>query len=397
MIPALFRAIGEYNQAVENAVRNCQGYRITKQGDPSAAGRLQASLQDWCKMKQKAANKTASPPAQNQPPPAPVASNQPINSSQPVSGFQPENAVSCGSDITGTGGPPASTASCLSRAKWMDSEPYNHSNSPLSFHPFHGPIITINLGDSLWSVPDNSSPTGRRLEARPWDNQTSFRASQGKCAQENTSATVQPFIVRMECEIDRQAKLEKDFEAREDTCIPQSRCMQPPDFLSDWQQRPSSYWQANPQQHIGTCVVSIRDVREDRRCVREPDWHTASECKDYGRDPKLNIRGLLGCIYNEGIATGPAAQSSPRPNSVSEHWFVIAGSWPPEERTKATEQLELLSFNGVKAQIVETKDYPKLTPGLFAVLIGPFNREQADVQLLVVQAVVGDAYVKEAF
>jgi hypothetical protein len=36
-IPALLAAAMEYNQAVENAVRFCRGFQITKQADPSAS------------------------------------------------------------------------------------------------------------------------------------------------------------------------------------------------------------------------------------------------------------------------------------------------------------------------------------------------------------------------
>jgi hypothetical protein len=103
-LPAFFAALKEHNQAIDNAVRNCRGVKLTKQADPSAAGRLQAALQDHCKKMQDAA--APSPTS-----PKPPASN-PNTASTPLN----RQSVSCNSsDITGTGTksiPPASVQHC---------------------------------------------------------------------------------------------------------------------------------------------------------------------------------------------------------------------------------------------------------------------------------------------
>lgn len=78
-------------------------------------------------------------------------------------------------------------------------------------------------------------------------------------------------------------------------------------------------------------------------------------------------------------------------------WFVIAGSWPPGEVEKLNARLSLLSTNGIQARIVKTDDYPKLRPGLSAVVLGPFSKDQAQARLTTVQVSVPDAFIKEAF
>ncbi len=348
--------------------------------------------------RQQAANPPAQPPAselqQQQPPLSPI----------PAAVFRPQNAVSCGSDVTGVGGPPANTQTCLNNAKWSGQQPYNHSVKPIQFHQFDGPDVVAKLGDSIWSIPDQASPTGRRLEARPYDNETT--TGNGACAQEGTSATVQPFIVNIQCEIERQAKLEKELEHREDVCVSQSKCRGPIQFSPNWRQYPLSYWKANPQQVIGGCAISDdpRDAGRARQqhCVRDQNWHTASECSDYGKGSSINGRGLLGCVYNEGVTTGPVQQqaSTPPDQDSASNWLIIAGSWPVAEEdtnAKARARQSFLSAHGMNSRIAKTNDYPGLTPNLLAVVLGPFNREQAEVQLLVVQANVTDAYIKKAF
>jgi Flp pilus assembly protein TadD len=87
-------------------------------------------------------------------------------------------------------------------------------------------------------------------------------------------------------------------------------------------------------------------------------------------------------------ASAPANHHVP----VAGKWLVIAGSWP--DRGKAVARLALLKQNGVTARIVTTKDFPNLTSGLFAVVLGPFAKEDAEAQLPAVQHYVVDAFIK---
>jgi hypothetical protein len=282
---------------------------------------------------------------------------------------------------------------CVAAAQWTRSQPYNHGKAPIVFVTHEGQEVTVNLGESLWSIKDESVPRGRRLVSRKWNNEP---LSGADCAQEATNATTRDFQVSIICELGRQADRQNQFESREDNCIPQKQCQRKPDFLADWHAKPSRYWLDNPQQPIGTCVVSTRDNREDRRCVREEDWHTAAECKQYGHSVQTNLRGLSGCSYNEGTTTGPDRTAQPKkPDHPSGNWFVIAGSWPSDQSAKATQRLTLLSEQNITVHIIKTDGYPKLTPGLLAVVGGPFNKAEAELNLLQIQSFVPDAFIKE--
>jgi hypothetical protein len=59
--------------------------------------------------------------------------------------------------------------------------------------------------------------------------------------------------------------------------------------------------------------------------------------------------------------------------------------------------MALLESNGITAQIIKTDDYPNLTPGLRAVVLGPTSKDQAETQLNTVQSVVPDAFIKVGF
>lgn len=76
-------------------------------------------------------------------------------------------------------------------------------------------------------------------------------------------------------------------------------------------------------------------------------------------------------------------------------WLVIAGSWSPNENQKLNARMNLLSSNGIRARVVKTDDFPKLSPGLSAVVLGPFSKDQAQAQLVTVQSSVPDAFIKE--
>jgi hypothetical protein len=77
-------------------------------------------------------------------------------------------------------------------------------------------------------------------------------------------------------------------------------------------------------------------------------------------------------------------------------WLIIAGSWPTDQRAKIAARLKLLSKNGIAAATIKTDDHPGLTPGLVAVVLGPFSKDLAQSQLDTVQSLVPDAFIKES-
>jgi hypothetical protein len=55
-------------------------------------------------------------------------------------------------------------------------------------------------------------------------------------------------------------------------------------------------------------------------------------------------------------------------------WLVIAGTWPQTDYHKVTERLAMLKAGGIAARIIKTRDYPNLTPNLFAVVLALIRR-----------------------
>ncbi len=129
-------------------------------------------------------------------------------------------------------------------------------------------------------------------------------------------------------------------------------------------------------------------------------WQHADNgsCKKWRQDS--NGRVLPNDIYGADDSFSDlkmnVVYAQPCPEQALPSWFVIAGSWPPGEPEKLNARLNLLSTNGIRARVVKTDDYPKLRPGLFAVVLGPFRKDQAQARLITVQASVPDAFIKEA-
>ncbi|WP_336428267.1 hypothetical protein [Roseovarius sp. E0-M6] len=76
-------------------------------------------------------------------------------------------------------------------------------------------------------------------------------------------------------------------------------------------------------------------------------------------------------------------------------WFVIAGSFPLDSTDQAMERLQYLRDQGLAAELIETNRYPKLTNGLFAVVVASYSRSEAFRALEGVKGYVPDAYVKK--
>lgn len=234
----------------------------------------------------------------------------------------PGHAGSC-SDITGTGqsstprpscalrkpgfacSARASSEDCLARAGWTRSEPYNHGPEPIWFITFDGRVIPLQPpaakgqpGDTLWSTPDGDDR--RQLKGEPWEHQSSL----GNCAEEYGRARTQGrFMVNSTCEIERQEKASRDFEMREEFLMDPTKCKGRIEWTDDWENKPASWWLANPKTPVGYCVTpDFHDSRrEDRRAVREPKWHTVQECEDAlpgtNFDIATNKRGVRGCRF----------------------------------------------------------------------------------------------------
>jgi hypothetical protein len=209
-------------------------------------------------------------------------------------------SLSC-SSISGLPDSGAPDPSCTDNSHWTITEPFNHAKAPVEFHPFYGNSISIPMGSSLWSVPDGDSPTGRKLEARPWNKKPH---TSSVCAVEHLNAVSQgEFQVSIECESRRQKQLAdefaRNFPHREDS-VPfkdYDNCREPWQVFETpgWQKQTLAYWKQHPSFPTAQCVKGNESYP-----LRQKHWHTKSMCEILSSVGSvgpivINKRGIQGC------------------------------------------------------------------------------------------------------
>jgi len=75
-------------------------------------------------------------------------------------------------------------------------------------------------------------------------------------------------------------------------------------------------------------------------------------------------------------------------------FFVIMGSFPKAALPRANKRLAQLHDKNINSHIIDTNNYPNLTNGLYAVVMGPYNRDYAIFKNIKARQLVPDAYVK---
>ena len=75
-------------------------------------------------------------------------------------------------------------------------------------------------------------------------------------------------------------------------------------------------------------------------------------------------------------------------------FFVIMGSFPQKSLRGAEQRVAYLKNQGIKAHLIDTNNYPNLTDGLYAAVMGPYNRDYAIFKNIKAKQAVGDAYIK---
>ncbi len=103
---------------------------------------------------------------------------------------------------------------------------------------------------------------------------------------------------------------------------------------------------------------------------------------------KKTIRASTRLILSEMSELGQ--------NENDEHgrYFVIMGSFPKADLARAEKRVRFLRDQGIKAHMIDTNNYPNLTDGLYAVVMGPYNRDYAIFKKVRAREAVADAYVK---
>jgi hypothetical protein len=112
----------------------------------------------------------------------------------------------------------------------------------------------------------------------------------------------------------------------------------------------------------------------------------------FGTSASLEIRANPKQLISASANTSTSSKLT----SAEGNWLVIAGSWPPSQQAKVAARLALLSKNGIAADRIKNDDFPGLTSGLVAVVLGPMSKDAALAQLQTVQSVVPDAFIKES-
>jgi Caspase domain len=85
----------------------------------------------------------------------------------------------------------------------------------------------------------------------------------------------------------------------------------------------------------------------------------------------------------------------PPPSRGNLRWGVVLGSFKKSDTSKARSRMKAARAQGFDAQLIDTDDYGRLTPGLFAVVIAADNRSAALELAAEVQNVFGDAFAKQ--
>ncbi len=99
----------------------------------------------------------------------------------------------------------------------------------------------------------------------------------------------------------------------------------------------------------------------------------------------------------EVVAVEPPKQK-PKPaptRSANLRWAVILGSFPKSQASAARSRLKSARNNGFDAVLIDTTNYSKLSPNLFAVVIGATSRDGALSMAEEAQVLFGDAYAKQ--
>jgi Caspase domain len=96
------------------------------------------------------------------------------------------------------------------------------------------------------------------------------------------------------------------------------------------------------------------------------------------------------------VVEPPKQKPKPPPSrSASLRWGVILGSFPKSQASIARSRLKAARNNGFDAVLIDTTNYARLAPNLFAVVIGAASRDGALSLADEAKAVFGDAYAKQ--
>lgn len=101
---------------------------------------------------------------------------------------------------------------------------------------------------------------------------------------------------------------------------------------------------------------------------------------------------LLALLVGGTFVTLLKSRSSPSSQGA---WFVVLGSFPRNSYAKAAQRLQAIQTSGPSANIIDTDRYPGFTPGMWAVVMGPYSEADAKEMARQMNPVYPDAYPKQ--
>jgi hypothetical protein len=95
------------------------------------------------------------------------------------------------------------------------------------------------------------------------------------------------------------------------------------------------------------------------------------------------------------VVQEPKPKPKPPTRSGSLRWGVIVGSFQKSEVSAARNRMKMARNNGFNAVLVDTNNYPRLTPDLYVVVLAADTRNSALILAEEAQVLFGDAYAKQ--
>lgn len=128
---------------------------------------------------------------------------------------------------------------------------------------------------------------------------------------------------------------------------------------------------------------------------RQNDEQKESLAKEQEQQKITDERKNLESKKIEPPAASPTVPSSTKSSGGT--WYIVLGSFPKSERSKADERLQSVRSSGYDANIIDTNNYPGFRGGLWAVVAGPHSKSDAGRLLARIKSVRSDAYIKSGW
>jgi Caspase domain len=147
------------------------------------------------------------------------------------------------------------------------------------------------------------------------------------------------------------------------------------------------------KRYPGTLYAELATARAQE--LRDDTKRKAIERAEAKRQADLEAKKKRQQARLETEKTDDDPPPKPKPSAGNLTWGVILGSFQKNEASKARSRLKAARANGMDARLIDTDNYGKLTPGLYAVVVAVESRSTALSLAAEAQSVFGDAYASQ--